>query len=179
MYAYQYFENTYALTKLAWVSIQTPAVAWHDSPSVADPAPGWTDIGYDTFACAYEDFALADTIFIEGTDPFETKTILWNEWIMKGISERGTKVVFSLPVKTTGVAYAEKMGGVHLWLYPVRVITLIDGVVVTESDGSRNWPGWWPVEGAGPVDGQGRPPGLGHRRAMPTPPTGPAATVMG
>ena len=118
MYSYQYYENTYALTKLAWVSIQTPAFAWHDNPTVAPSAPGWRDIGFDVFSASYEDFSLADTIFIEGTDPFETKTILWNEWIMKGISERGTKVIFSLPVKTTGPAYAEKMGGVHLWLYP-------------------------------------------------------------
>ena len=59
----------------------------------------------------------------------------------------------------------------------MRVITLIDGVAVRESDGASDWPAR-PVEGDGPVDGQGRLPGLGHRRAMPPPPTGPTATVI-
>jgi hypothetical protein len=30
MYSYQYFENTYAITKLAMTSVGTPAVAPHD-----------------------------------------------------------------------------------------------------------------------------------------------------
>ena len=117
MFSYQYFENTYALTKLALRHIETPAFAWHDNPSVAPSVPGWEDIGFDAFAACYEDWSLADTLYIAGTDPYETKTIVWNEWIMKGIGE-GMKVIFVLPRKTTGVAYAEKMGGLHLWLIP-------------------------------------------------------------
>lgn len=117
MYSYQFNENVYALTKLSLRHIGTPAHAEHDNPSVAPAVPGFEDVGFDPFSASYEDFSLADTLFIEGTDPFETKTILWNEWIMKGIS-RGMKVIFALPVKTTGPAYAEKMGGIHLWLYP-------------------------------------------------------------
>ncbi|MFQ5632064.1 MAG: arsenate reductase (azurin) large subunit, partial [bacterium] len=117
MFSYQYFENTYALTKLALRHVETPAFAWHDNPSVAPATPGWRDIGFDNFAASYEDWSLADTLYISGTDPFETKTIVWNEWIMKGIGN-GMKVIFALPRKTTGVAYAEKMGGLHLWLIP-------------------------------------------------------------
>ncbi len=117
MYSYQYYENTYALTKFALASIRTPCFAWHDNPTVAPSAPGFRDAGFDIFAASYKDWSEADTLYIAGTDPFETKTIIWNEWIMKGIGN-GMKVVMATPRKTTGPAYAEKTGGLHLWLYP-------------------------------------------------------------
>ena len=117
MFSYHYYENTYALTKFALGSIRTPCYAVHDNPSDAPSAPGFRDVGIDNFAAAYVDWATADTLYISGTDPFETKTVLWNEWIMKGIS-RGMKVIMATPRKTTGPAYAEKMGGLHLWLIP-------------------------------------------------------------
>ncbi|MBI4641965.1 MAG: molybdopterin-dependent oxidoreductase, partial [Candidatus Tectomicrobia bacterium] len=117
-YSYQFFENTYALTKLAFSSIGTPAVAEHDHPSIVDAAPGWTDIGYDIFSASYEDFALADCIYISGTDPFETKTVLWNEWILQGIQQGRTRVIMALPRRTQGAAYAEAYGGLWLDLYP-------------------------------------------------------------
>ena len=116
-YSYQYYENTYALTKFALASIGTPCYAVHDNPSDAPSVPGFRDAGLDPFAASYEDWAAADTLYISGTDPFETKTIIWNEWIMKGIA-RGQKVIFVTPRKTTGPAYAEKTGGLHLWLIP-------------------------------------------------------------
>ncbi len=117
MFSYHYFENTYALTKLALHYIEAPAFADHDNPSVASSAPGFRDAGFDIFAASYEDWSLADSLFISGTDPFETKTIIWNEWIMKGIAT-GFKVIFAMPRKTTGVAHAEKTDGLHLWLFP-------------------------------------------------------------
>ena len=117
MYSYQYYENTYALTKFALASIRTPCFAWHDNPSVAPSVPGFRDAGLDGFAASYRDWSEADTLYISGTDPFETKTIVWNEWIMKGIGN-GMKVIMAQPRKTTGPAYAEKSGGLHLWLYP-------------------------------------------------------------
>ncbi|MBT4603063.1 MAG: arsenate reductase (azurin) large subunit [Bacteroidetes Order II. Incertae sedis bacterium] len=117
MFSYQFFENTYALTKLALRHVETPAFAFHDNPSTAEDTPGFRDTGFDNFAASYEDWSLADTLLISGTDPFETKTIIWNEWIMKGI-QRGMKVIFVLPRKTTGVVYAEKHGGLHLQLVP-------------------------------------------------------------
>jgi len=113
-FSYQYYENTYALTKLAFRNIGTPAVAHHDHPSIVNSVPGWVDIGYDIFPASYEDFSLADTILLSGTDPYETKTIVWNEWILKGIRKNGTKVIMVNPRRTAGVAYAEKHGG--LWI---------------------------------------------------------------
>ena len=62
----------------------------------------------------------------------------------------------------------------------MRASPVSDGLAVAQFDGRHEGSGQaWPVEGGGPVDGGARPPGLGHRRAMPTPPTGPAAPVMG
>ena len=117
-FSYQYFENTYALTKLAFKSINTPAVAQHDQPSIVDSAPGWGDMGYDIFSATLEDFSLADCLFISGTDPYETKTVLWNHWIVKGMQEHGTKVIMVNPRRTMGAAYAEKHGGLHLDINP-------------------------------------------------------------
>lgn len=117
-FSYQYYENTYALTKLAFKSINSPTVAHHDHPAIVNSVPGFVDIGYDIFPAAYEDFKLADTILIAGTDPYETKTIIWNEWILKGIAQNKTKVIFLNPRRTMGVAYAEKHGGLHIPINP-------------------------------------------------------------
>lgn len=117
-FSYQFFENTYALTKLAFKSINTPAVAQHDHPAIVNSAPGWVDIGYDIFSGSHEDFKVADAILISGTDPYETKTTLWNSWILDGLNEHGTRIVMINPRKTTGVAYAEKHGGLHIDVDP-------------------------------------------------------------
>ncbi|MFQ5757037.1 MAG: arsenate reductase (azurin) large subunit [Acidiferrobacterales bacterium] len=117
-YSYQFFENTYALTKFALKSINSPAVSQHDHPSFVNSVPGWVDIGYDIFGASHEDFALADCVLISGTDPFETKTTLWNHWVLKGIHGNKTKIIMINPRKTAGVAYAEKHGGLHIDLYP-------------------------------------------------------------
>ena len=45
-------------------------------------------------------------------------TIIWNEWILKGIAKNKTKLVMINPRRTMGVAYAEKHGGVHLDVNP-------------------------------------------------------------
>lgn len=119
MYSYQYWENTHALTKLALGRMRTPAWAVHDQPTGHGPdTPGMADAGIDNFSASYEDWSLADVLFMSGTDPFESKTIVYTEWILKGIRERGMKVIAVVPRKTTGVAYAEKMGGLYLEINP-------------------------------------------------------------
>ncbi len=127
-YSYQYFENTYALSKFAWVSIKTPATAEHDNPGHFSSTPGWRDIGFENFAACYEDYLIADTVVISGTDPFETKTILFNEWILPGVRERGNKLIYINPRKTTGAAFAEANGGLHLWLNPGTDTLLCMGI---------------------------------------------------
>ena len=84
----------------------------------SNSAPGWVDIGYDIFGASYEDFAKADCLLISGTDPYETKTVVWNTWILKGISGNQTKVIMINPRKTAGAAYAEQHGGLHLDINP-------------------------------------------------------------
>ena len=117
-YSYQYFENTYALTKLALNSIGTPAIAQHDHPSMVNSVPGWVDIGYDIFGASYEDFALADCVLVSGTDPFETKTTVWNHWFLNGIHNNKTKVIIVNPRTTAGAAYVKTHGGLHLQVTP-------------------------------------------------------------
>lgn len=118
MFSYQYFENTYALTKLALRDVKTMAFAVHDQPTGAgSDTPGMTDAGIEPFSSCYEDMSIADTLFLSGTDPFETKTIVFNEWILPGI-RNGMKVIYVLPRKTTGVAFAEQNGGMILQLIP-------------------------------------------------------------
>ncbi len=118
MFSYHYYENTYALTKLAFSYIETPAFAFHDNPSVAPDTPGFRDVGFDNFSASYEDWSLADVLYISGTDPYETKTVIFTHWILKGINTHNMKLIYALPRKTTGVAHAEATGGLHLWLIP-------------------------------------------------------------
>lgn len=118
MFSYQYFENTYALTKLALRDVRTVAFAVHDQPTGAgSDTPGMSDSGIEAFSSCYEDMSIAETLFLSGTDPFETKTIVFNDWIMKGI-RNGMKVIYVLPRKTTGVAFAEQNGGLLLQVIP-------------------------------------------------------------
>ncbi len=112
-YSYEFFENTYAITKLAFSSIVTPAFAVHDKPSMGSDTGGVSDAGVITFSASYQDWADADVLFISGTDPFETKTIVFTSWIMGG-----PKLIMVLPRRTAGVAYAEKNGGLFLQVIP-------------------------------------------------------------
>ncbi len=113
-YSYQYFENTYAISKLAFESIQTPAYAPHDKPGPGNDTAGADDAGLQVFSASYDDWAKSDVILISGCDPYETKTVLFTEWMMGA----GRKLIMVLPRKTTGAAYAEKNGGLFLQITP-------------------------------------------------------------
>ncbi|MBM3554080.1 MAG: arsenate reductase (azurin) large subunit [Alphaproteobacteria bacterium] len=110
MYSYQYFENTYAITKLAMTSIGTPSVAPHDKCSNTNDATGLDDAGIDSFSASYEDWGDCEVAFMSGVDPYETKTTLFTQWLMPG----DKKMIFVTPHKTMGVAYGIEHGG--LWL---------------------------------------------------------------
>lgn len=118
MYSYEFYENTYALTKFALRFMNTPAFAPHDQPGPGASTAGFRDSGYQNFAPSYWDWGNAETLFIAGTDPFETKTIIFSEWIMPGIQDRGMKVIMVLPRKTAGAAFAEANGGLFLEVTP-------------------------------------------------------------
>ena len=113
-YSYEFFENTYAITKLAFESIKTPTFAVHDKPSMANDTAGVDDAGIITFSAAYEDFKAANVLFISGTDPYESKTVAFTEWMMRSKA----KMIFVVPRRTMGVAYAESKGGLFLQIVP-------------------------------------------------------------
>ncbi|MBI4612347.1 MAG: arsenate reductase (azurin) large subunit [Planctomycetes bacterium] len=114
-YSYQYFENTYAISKLAFEAVQTPAYGPHDKPGPGNDTAGLDDAGFNAFSASYDDWRMAEVVMVSGTDPFETKTVLFTEWLMKGYPH---KLIMVLPRKTTGAAWAEKTGGLFLQILP-------------------------------------------------------------
>lgn len=115
MYSYQYFENTYAITKLGMTSIGTPSIAPHDKCANTNDATGLDDMGLDSFAASYQDWADAEVAFLSGVDPYETKTTLFTQWMMPG----DKKFIFVTPHKTMGVAWAlREKRGIHLSIIP-------------------------------------------------------------
>ena len=113
-YSYGFFENTYAITKFAYGAIETPNVGPHHNTAHGTDTPGLDDTGVDSFSAAYSDYAEADSLMILGTDPYETKTVAFTQWIAPG----GATIVHVDPRKTFTSSYAEKHGGVHLQVRP-------------------------------------------------------------
>ncbi len=116
-YSYQYFENTYAISKLAFGAVGTPAFAPHDKPGPGKDTPGIDFSGINPFSASYEDWGAAEVIFFSGVDPYETKSVLFTSWIMAGKTPN-KKLIFALPRKTTGVAWGESKGGLFLPVIP-------------------------------------------------------------
>ncbi len=113
-FSYQYYENTYALTKLALKSVATPVWAPHDKPAAGADTPGLSDAGINAFSAAYRDWRDADVIFVSGATLYETKSILFNEWVAPG----GATLIVVNPRRDYTAAYAEANGGLHLQLVP-------------------------------------------------------------
>lgn len=113
-FSYQYFENTYAISKLAFESIETPAYAPHDKPGPGNDTAGIDDAGIVPFSASYDDWSKSDVILFSGTDPYETKTVAFTEWMMRP----GIRHIYVLPRRTTGVAWAEANGGLFLQIIP-------------------------------------------------------------
>ena len=152
--------DTYAISKYALRSVNTANFTFHDTPSDVSSTPGFRDAGFDNFGPAYEDWMNAETLLICGTDPYETKTILFTQWIMKGI-QRGQKAIFMLPRRTAGVAYAEQNGGLWLDVTPGTDLLVVNAIARIIVDGdpavldcavmcSCEWPGL--VEGITALD---------------------------
>ncbi len=144
-FSYGFMENTYAITKYALRHIGTANFTFHDTPSDVTSTPGFRDAGFDNFAPSYEDWRSAETLMICGTDPYESKTILFTDWIMPAI-QNGQKTIFLSPRNTGGIAYAVKNGGMWIDLLPgtdLPVVTAIARVIVEngweDSDWIRNW----------------------------------------
>lgn len=112
-YSYEFFENTYAIGKLALVKVRTPNVAQHHAPAWGDDTPGVSAAGIDALGASYEDFKLADVLLVCGADPYETRTVLFTSWIAQGKA----KIIHVDPRRTFTSDYAEKLtDGLHLQL---------------------------------------------------------------
>ena len=144
-YSYQYIENTYAVSKFALRHINTANFTFHDTPSDVTSTPGFRDAGFDNFGPSYEDWGAADVLMCAGTDPYETKTIVFTQHMMPGIY-RGMKMIMVNPRETAGVVFAKKHGGLHLDLYPGTDVILLGAIarVIAEngwedSEWIENW----------------------------------------
>ena len=140
-FSYGYLENTYAITKYALRNISTANFTFHDTQSDVNSTTGFRDAGFDNFAPSYEDWRDAETLLICGTDPYESKTILFTDWIMPGI-QNGQKAIFLLPRRTAGVAYAEKNGGMLIDIQPgtdLPVVLAIARVIVERGWQDKEW----------------------------------------
>ena len=113
-YSYNYYENTYAITKLAFAKVQTPCWAPHDKPAAGSDTPGLSDAGINAFSASYEDWKQSEVIYLSGVTLYETKSILFQEWVAKG----GAKLVVVNPRRDYTAAFAEQRGGLHLQLTP-------------------------------------------------------------
>ncbi|WP_371223919.1 arsenate reductase (azurin) large subunit [Roseovarius sp. 2305UL8-3] len=144
-FSYGYMENTYAITKYALRNVRTANFTFHDTPSDVSSTPGFRDAGFDNFGPSYEDWGSADTLLMCGTDPYESKTILFTDYIMPAI-QNGQKTIFLLPRRTAGTAFAEKNGGIVLDIQPgtdLPVVLAIARVIVEngwqDDEWIKNW----------------------------------------
>jgi len=145
-FSYQYIENTYAITKLALRSINTVNFAWHDGPAPVSSTPGFRDAGFDNFGPAYKDWADAEVLMCCGTDPYETKTILYTQWMKPAIEAGTQKVIMMNPRRTAGVAFAEDNGGLWLDVLPGTDLLVVNAIARTivengwqDAEWIKNW----------------------------------------
>ncbi len=135
-YGYQFMENMYAITRFSFRDLNTAAWSWHDTPIRSTSTPGYRDAGFDNFAPSYADWGAADTLLIGGTDPYETKTVLFTQWIKPAI-ERGMRVIYFNPRETGGMTFARKLGrGLHIDLDPGTDTPVLGAIarIILEND---------------------------------------------
>ena len=145
MYSYQFVENTYALSKFFKRHINTAAFTFHDTPSDVTSTPGFRDAGYDNYGPSYDDWGSAETLLICGTDPYETKTIIFTQYIMPAMA-KGQKVIMLNPRETAGVAHVKKNGGLHLQIFPgtdTLVVGAITRVILENGWEDKEWVKKW------------------------------------
>ncbi len=125
IYSYEFFENTYAASKLALASIRTPNWSPHHAPAEGDDVPGLSDAGIDAFGACFADDRAAEVILIAGSDPYETKSVRFTQWQSAG----GARLVVVDPRRTFTAAWAEANGGLHLQVEPGTDAFLYSAIV--------------------------------------------------
>ncbi|MEX1365305.1 MAG: molybdopterin-dependent oxidoreductase, partial [Nannocystaceae bacterium] len=129
-YSYQFYENTYAITKLAFGAIETPCWAPHDQPRSGPSTPGLSVAGVDAFSASYPDWRDADAVFVSGVAVYEARGVLFDNWV-KQVPDAGlgprlvddegnpTKALVVVnPRRDVAAQWAIDNGGIHLQLRP-------------------------------------------------------------
>lgn len=144
-YSYQFYENTYAITKFALGAVGTPCWAPHDQPGDGSSTPGLSDAGINAFSATYEEWSQSDVIFMSGVSAYDTKGVLFTNWVMPSHGDRRPiedrfdfqdgswlaerpftheggpttrRLIVVDPVRTMTAELAERYGGLHLKLIP-------------------------------------------------------------
>lgn len=133
MYAYQWFENTYAITKLYFKEIGTPNGAIHNRASFGGETTALEDTGTSTWNIAYEDAEKADVVFEVGAGGYENQTVFFTQHVMG----HGAKLIVQDPRKIIDASYAVANGGLHLALKPGTDAVLLNAIARVIVD--NNW----------------------------------------
>ena len=113
-YSYQFYENTYAITKLAFEAIETPCWAPHDKAAEGSDTPGLSDAGVNVFSASYQDWFDAEVIFVSGCSLYDAHGILFSQWVVRG----GAKLIVVNPREDVTARYAKENGGLFLQIEP-------------------------------------------------------------
>jgi arsenite oxidase large subunit len=119
-YAYQYYENTYPITKFYFGDVGTPNGAIHNRASMGGETTALGDIGLETWGTAYDDGMAAQTVVAWGANLYECQDVYFAEHIVPG----GAPLITVDPRKTFTAVYGESVGGVHLQLVPGTDVVL-------------------------------------------------------
>jgi arsenite oxidase large subunit len=104
------YENTWGTGKLYFGSMKVKHCRIHNRPAYNSEVHSTRDMGVDELNYAYEDYEVADTIMLVGTNPMECQTNLYLNHMVKGM-QNGAKVIVIDPRRTVTVSSAEQVAG--------------------------------------------------------------------
>jgi arsenite oxidase large subunit len=104
------YENTWGTGKLYFGSMKVKHCRIHNRPAYNSEVHSTRDMGVDELNYAYEDYHVADTIMLVGTNPMECQTNLYLNHMVKGM-QNGAKVIVVDPRRTVTVSSAEQIAG--------------------------------------------------------------------
>jgi arsenite oxidase large subunit len=113
-YSYQFYENTFAITKLAFEAIGTPCWAPHDKAAEGSDTPGMSDAGINVFSASYQDWHDAEVLFCSGVSLYDAHGVLFSQWVARG----GAKLIVVNPRRDATADYALANGGLFIQLKP-------------------------------------------------------------
>jgi arsenite oxidase large subunit len=114
-FSYNYYENTYALTRFMFHedAMHSPCWAPHDQPASGSSTPGLSDAGVNAFSAGYDDWKQAEVIFVSGVSLMEARPVLFHNWV-----KANAKLIVVNPRRDATAAWAAENGGMHLQINP-------------------------------------------------------------